>query len=94
MGNPLALIIEDDPNQADIFSISLEHAEFDTEIFQNGGLALARLKKNYSSPRSAGFASTSSLRRGHSKLHSGGGAVQPNPHHTRHSRPGHGRPTS
>jgi len=43
MKNPLAVIIEDDQNQAQIFTYALQDAEFETETFQDGGLALARL---------------------------------------------------
>lgn len=43
--NPLALIIEDDPNLAFIFSKSLEYAEFRTETIRDGGAALVRLKE-------------------------------------------------
>ncbi len=42
---PFALIIEDDSYQADIFEIALQSAEFDTEIIQDGQLALNRLVK-------------------------------------------------
>jgi DNA-binding response OmpR family regulator len=40
---PLALIIEDDHQLANIFARALEMAEFDTEIIQDGQLALQRL---------------------------------------------------
>jgi CheY-like chemotaxis protein len=43
MEKPLALIIEDDQKLADIFSLSLQAAEFLTEIVANGQIALARL---------------------------------------------------
>ena len=43
MTNPLALIIEDDPKLAKIFSIALESAKFQTEIIPDGEMALARL---------------------------------------------------
>jgi len=43
MAQPLALIIEDDPNQADIFTMALQAAEFDTETIEDGQTALARL---------------------------------------------------
>lgn len=43
MTNPLALIVEDDPKLAKIFSLALESAQFETEIIQNGETALARL---------------------------------------------------
>lgn len=40
---PLALIVEDDDEQVSIFNEALRRAEFETEIAQNGELALARL---------------------------------------------------
>lgn len=40
---PLALIIEDDTEQISIFSEALRLAEYETEIAQDGALALARL---------------------------------------------------
>ena len=43
MSNPLALIIEDDENQADIFSLALRRARFEVEIVQEGDKALTRL---------------------------------------------------
>ncbi len=43
MGNPLALIIEDDPKLATIFAKALHLAEFETEIVQDGHTALRRL---------------------------------------------------
>jgi CheY-like chemotaxis protein len=43
MSNPLALIIEDDENLADIFSLALRRAQFEVEIVQEGDKALARL---------------------------------------------------
>jgi DNA-binding response OmpR family regulator len=43
MTNPLALIIEDDEYLADIFSVSLQAAEFETEITGDGDTALSRL---------------------------------------------------
>ncbi|MBI1881109.1 MAG: response regulator transcription factor [Chloroflexi bacterium] len=43
MTNPLALIIEDDPNLATIFAEALRMAEFETEIAQDGQAALAQL---------------------------------------------------
>jgi two-component system cell cycle response regulator DivK len=43
MSNPLALIIEDDENQADIFSLALRRAQFEVEIVPEGDKALARL---------------------------------------------------
>lgn len=42
--NPLALIIEDDPKLADIFSMALKAAKFDTEIISDGALAQDKLK--------------------------------------------------
>ncbi len=41
--NPLALIIEDDPKQAEIFSLALKKAGFDTELISDGRAALERL---------------------------------------------------
>ena len=43
MGQPLALIIEDDKKQAFIFAQALRLAEFEIEIVQDGNLAVARL---------------------------------------------------
>jgi two-component system alkaline phosphatase synthesis response regulator PhoP len=43
MSNPLALIIEDDENLADIFSLALRRAQFEVEIVGEGKTALARL---------------------------------------------------
>jgi two-component system cell cycle response regulator DivK len=43
MSDPLALIIEDDENQADIFSLALRRARFEVEIVQEGDKALTRL---------------------------------------------------
>ncbi len=43
MSNPLALIIEDDPDAAAIFSEALKAAEFETEIIVTGDKALERL---------------------------------------------------
>lgn len=43
MTNPLALIIEDDKNQAHLFTETLQLAEFETEIIQDGKAAVARL---------------------------------------------------
>jgi CheY-like chemotaxis protein len=40
---PLALIIEDDAELADIFSVGLEGIGFETEIARDGKMALARL---------------------------------------------------
>ncbi|MCB0212222.1 MAG: response regulator [Anaerolineae bacterium] len=41
--NPSALVIEDDPRLADIFSMALKEAKYDTEIIGDGNLALERL---------------------------------------------------
>lgn len=43
MSNPLALIIEDDAKLSTIFSEALRMAEFETEIIQDGQIALERL---------------------------------------------------
>ena len=43
MTNPLALIVEDDPKLAKIFSLALKSAQFETEIIQDGATALTRL---------------------------------------------------
>src|SRR5262245_948292 len=43
MSDPLALIIEDDENLADIFSLALRRARFEVEIVREGDVALARL---------------------------------------------------
>jgi CheY-like chemotaxis protein len=40
---PLALIIEDDQEQAAVFDQALQMAEFETEIIQDGEVALDRL---------------------------------------------------
>lgn len=40
---PLALIIEDDEEQVSIFAEALRRAEYETEIAQDGHLALTRL---------------------------------------------------
>ena len=40
---PLALIIEDDRRSAHIFSVSLERADFETEIIREGKAAMERL---------------------------------------------------
>jgi DNA-binding response OmpR family regulator len=40
---PLALIIEDDPEQVTIFTQALQMAEFETEVIQDGQAALDRL---------------------------------------------------
>ena len=41
--NPLALIIEDDPDAAAIFSAALQAADFETEVITSGDKALERL---------------------------------------------------
>ncbi|RLC67567.1 MAG: hypothetical protein DRI48_01950 [Chloroflexi bacterium] len=46
--NPLALIIEDDPDAATIFSQALQAAEFEVETATTGTQALERLK--YTAP--------------------------------------------
>ena len=43
MTNSLALIIEDDEYLAEIFSITLQEAEFEIEIISDGQAALSRL---------------------------------------------------
>ena len=43
MTNPFALVIEDDQKLATIFAKALQMAEFETEIIQDGSLALTRL---------------------------------------------------
>lgn len=43
MTNSLALIIEDDPKLAHIFSLALQSVQFETEIIQDGEDALNRL---------------------------------------------------
>jgi two-component system, cell cycle response regulator DivK len=43
MTNSLALIIEDDEYLAEIFSLTLQEAEFEIEIIRDGKAALARL---------------------------------------------------
>ena len=45
MSNPSALIVEDDADIAEMYSIALRHAGFDTEIVRDGSTALARLAK-------------------------------------------------
>jgi CheY-like chemotaxis protein len=37
---PLALIVEDDPNQADIFTTALQHANYETVAINDGQRAL------------------------------------------------------
>jgi DNA-binding response OmpR family regulator len=43
MTTPLALIIEDDEDLAEIFSLALQSANFETEVVSDGQLALTRL---------------------------------------------------
>lgn len=43
MSNTLALIIEDDEYLADIFSLTLQEAEFEIEVVKDGQAALTRL---------------------------------------------------
>jgi DNA-binding response OmpR family regulator len=43
MTNPLALIVEDDPMLGEIFSLSLQSVNFDTEIITDGKVAISRL---------------------------------------------------
>jgi len=43
MTNPLALIIEDDAKLANIFSLALQSANFETETISDGETALIRL---------------------------------------------------
>ena len=43
MSKPLALIIEDDPDLSEIFSMSLRGGGFDTELIRDGQLAINRL---------------------------------------------------
>ena len=43
MTNSLALVIEDDPKLATIFSLALQAVEFEAEIVSDGHAALARL---------------------------------------------------
>lgn len=45
MGNPLALIIEDDQDLSTIFARALQSAEFETEIVENGQTASKRLNE-------------------------------------------------
>ena len=44
MSNPLAMVIEDNEDQADILSKALQAAGFATEIIHDGDEAVARLK--------------------------------------------------
>jgi CheY-like chemotaxis protein len=43
MYKPFVLIVEDDPQLSDIFSTVLQHSGVDTEVVQDGGLALGRI---------------------------------------------------
>ncbi len=43
MSKPLALIIEDDPDLSEIFSVSLRGGGFDTELIRDGQAAIDRL---------------------------------------------------
>jgi DNA-binding response OmpR family regulator len=43
MTKPLALIIEDDPDLSEIFSVALRGGGFDTEVILDGQLAIERL---------------------------------------------------
>ena len=43
MSKPLALIIEDDPDLSEIFSVSLRGGGFDTELIRDGQAAIERL---------------------------------------------------
>ncbi len=45
MNNHLALIVEDDQDLSTIFSQALQAAEFETEIVEDGQLALTRLSE-------------------------------------------------
>jgi CheY-like chemotaxis protein len=44
MNKPLALVIEDDPDLSEIFSMTLRSSGFETEVFQDGQAALNRLE--------------------------------------------------
>jgi CheY-like chemotaxis protein len=46
MSKPLALIIEDDPDLSEIFSVSLRGGGFETEIISDGRIAIERLAGN------------------------------------------------
>ncbi len=46
MTTPLVLIVEDDEKMADVFSLVLQAAEFETETVQDGAAALAWLAKS------------------------------------------------
>jgi CheY-like chemotaxis protein len=43
MSKPLALVIEDDPDLSEIFSMTLRGGGFETEVVQDGKVALDRL---------------------------------------------------
>jgi len=43
MSKPLALVIEDDPDLSEIFSMTLRGGGFETEVIRDGQLALNRL---------------------------------------------------
>ncbi|MEM7348045.1 MAG: response regulator [Chloroflexota bacterium] len=43
MAKPLTLIIEDDPHQAEVCVVTLQHAKYNTEVIPDGQLALDRL---------------------------------------------------
>ncbi len=43
MSKPLAIIIEDDPDLSEIFSVSLRSGGFDTEMIRDGQAAVERL---------------------------------------------------
>ncbi len=43
MATPLALIVEDDPDQADIFALALDNAGYHTEVITDGMKAISRL---------------------------------------------------
>jgi DNA-binding response OmpR family regulator len=43
MSKPLAIIVEDDPKLGQVFSLTLQTAEFETELIADGNLAWVRL---------------------------------------------------
>ncbi len=43
MSKPLALVIEDDPDLSEIFSVALRGGGFDTEVIRDGRMAIDRL---------------------------------------------------
>ena len=43
MSNPLAIIVEDDPDLSEIFSMTLRGSGFETEMIRDGQVALDRL---------------------------------------------------